>query len=255
MTARLPLLAGLAAASARTLPAAPLAAAAVTGLGLVLAGTLVIERPDLAGVAATLRLAAVCGALGVAVVLDDPPERTTTAAVPVPLLLRRTLRVLLVAPLAAVWWAALLWLARNQLDPAVSGALPVGRLTLEAGTLLVVAAALASAGARVTADRSGSVVAVPALLVGLVAAQTLLPARLALFVDPGSPVWTAARGRWLVVLAAALAGFVAAGRDPGGRRLGALLRLGRAGGRTRRAAARPGSGRPGRHLRRSPRWP
>lgn len=244
MSARLRLLPALTRAQLRLLPGRQLAVAAAAGIGFAVAGAVIPERPDLSGLLITARLAAVCGAAGVAFVLDDPAERTTTAVVPVPLRLRRGLRVLPAIPLAAAWWAALLLVVRDRLDPALWAGLPVRDLSLEAAGLLAVTVALAAAGLTATAERSGSVFAIPALLLGLLMAQTILPARLVLFAEPGSGAWTASHQRWAMLLGIAVAGFLLAGHDPAHRRLGALLTLGRAGS-TARPAARPGSGHPG----------
>jgi hypothetical protein len=68
-------------------------------------------------------------------------------------------------------------------------ALPVAALTLEAAALLTVTAALAAAGSHLAPERRGGVVAAPALL-ALASAAFLLPARVALYAQPGSATWT-----------------------------------------------------------------
>jgi fluoroquinolone transport system permease protein len=53
----------------------------------------------------------------------------------------------------------------------------------------------------------------------LVGAAFLLPARVALYVQPVSGTWAGAHQRWALLLALALAPFAAASRDPAHRRL------------------------------------
>jgi hypothetical protein len=186
-----------------------------------------------------LRLAMTAGALGCAFLLDDPSE-PTTEAVAGSLLLRRALRVALLLPAAAAWWVAALWRVR-EVHPELP--LPVAALTLEAATLLAVTMALAAAGSRLAPERRGGVAAAPALL-ALTSAGFLLPARVALYAQPGSAAWDGAHRRWALLLGLALAGFAAASRDPAHRRLPGWLR-GLAHWPTRGRAARPGAGRSG----------
>jgi hypothetical protein len=166
-----------------------------------------------------LRLAMVVGALGCAFLLDDPSE-PTTEAVAGSLLLRRALRVALLLPATAAWWAAALWRVR-AVHPGLP--LPVAALTLEAAALLAVTVALAAAGSRLAPERRGGVVAAPALL-ALTSAAFLLPARVALYAQPGSAAWDGAHQRWTLLLGLALAAFAAASRDPAHRRLPSQLR-------------------------------
>ncbi|BCB88763.1 hypothetical protein [Phytohabitans suffuscus] len=90
--------------TARAMPWRPFAAAA--GLGL-----LIVAVPALSGVslrdrdlATLLRLAAACGAVGAAFLLDDPAARGL-AAVPTPRLARQLVRAVLAALAVTVWWA------------------------------------------------------------------------------------------------------------------------------------------------------
>jgi hypothetical protein len=83
-------------------------------------------------------------------------------------------------------------------------------------------------------------VAAPALL-ALTSAAFLLPARVALYAEPGSAAWDDAHRRWALLLGLALAAFAAASRDPAHRRLPSWLRglaHGRPRGRATRAEAR-----------------
>jgi hypothetical protein len=183
-----------------------------------------------------LRIAMAVGALGCAFLLDDPSE-PTTQAVAGSLLLRRALRVALLLPATAAWWAAALWRVR-AVHPRLP--LPVAALTLEAAALLAVTVALAAAGSRLAPERRGGVVAAPALL-ALASAAFLLPTRVALYAEPGGAAWDGAHQRWALLLGLALAAFAAASRDPAHRRLTSRLRglgHGLARGRATRAEAR-----------------
>src|SRR6266568_3143317 len=112
------------------------------------------------------------------------------------LLLRRALRVALLLPATAAWWAAAVWRVR-AVHPGVP--LPVAALTLEVGALLTITIALAAAGSRLAPERRGGVMAAPALL-AVTGAAVLLPARVALYAQPGSPGWAAAHQRWAMLL-------------------------------------------------------
>lgn len=203
----------------------PLLAGGLTGLGLVWLGTRRMDPPlDLQTAALWLRLGIVTLAVGAAFVLDDPSE-TSTLHVPVSLLRRRALRLMLVAPAIVAWWGVLAWIAGRLPTHAT---VPLGPLVLEAAALLVTVAALAAAAAPHLTDRCGGIAASSTTL-ALVAAAFLLPGRLALFADPGSPHWAPAHQRWWAVAAVAALGLVLASRDPGRRRAGAwaALRAGR----------------------------
>ena len=179
-----------------------------------------------------LRLAMTAGALGCAFLLDDPSE-PTTEGVAGSLLLRRSLRVALLLPATAAWWAAVVWRVQ-AVHPGLP--LPVAALTLEAAALLAVTVALAAAGSHLAPERRGGVVAAPALL-ALTSAGFLLPARVALYAEPGSAAWDGAHRRWALLLGLALATFAAASSDPAHRRLPSRLR-GLAHWRTRGRATR-----------------
>jgi hypothetical protein len=156
-----------------------------------------------------LRIATTVSALGYAFLLDDPSE-PTTEAVAGSLLLRRTLRVALLLPATTAWWITAIWRV-HAVQPRVP--LPSAALTLEAVALLAVTLALAAAGSRLAPERRGGVVAAPALLASAGAA-ILLPARVALFVQPDSTGWTGAHQRWATLLGCAVVTFAIASRDP-----------------------------------------
>jgi fluoroquinolone transport system permease protein len=185
--------------------AAPLAAFALS-LGLLV---LAVRRGQASSAVVWLRITMVVGALGYAFLLDDPSE-PTTEAVAGSLLLRRALRVALLLPATAAWWAAAVWRVR-VVHPGAP--LPVAALTLEAGALLAVTVALAATGSRLAPEQRGGVVAAPALL-AVTGAAILLPARVALYALPGNPGWDGAHQRWALLLGLALAAFAAASRDP-----------------------------------------
>ncbi|WP_399477264.1 ABC transporter [Streptomyces sp. TRM68367] len=173
----------------RTLPWMPLAAGA--GLGLLLVGI-----PRMRSGAADpwqgltlLRGAALCFALGPAFLLDDPARHTTTP-VPTPRPLRITLRLALVAPLAALWWTTALLLVPAQARP------PLGDITLEAAGVAGCALAGAATAVRFTDRPEPGLAVTTALLTAAVATALLLPDDWTLLPAPGSSEWDAAHDRW-----------------------------------------------------------
>jgi len=161
-----------------------------------------------------VRLAMIVAAVGYAFLLDDPSE-PTTEGVAGSLLLRRTLRAVLLLPATAAWWIAVVWRLR-AVHPQLP--LPIAALTLEAAALLAVTLALGAAGSRLAPERRGGVVAAPALL-ALATVAFLLPARLALYAPAGSAEWDGAHQRWTALLGLALVAFLLASRDPAHRRV------------------------------------
>lgn len=195
--------------TARAVGWAPPLAAFALSVGLLVLAVRRGQASSAEGLVVWLRITMVVGALGYAFLLDDPSEPTTEAVVG-SLLLRRTLRVALLLPATAAWWAAAVWRVR-VVRPGVP--LPVAALTLEVGALLAVTVALAGVGTRLAPERRGGVVAAPALF-AVVCTVILLPARVALYAMPGSPGWDGAHQRWAMLLGFALAAFAAASRDP-----------------------------------------
>ncbi len=183
----------------------PLAVGAALGLTIVVVPALLTDKLTDTHVVDLVRLAAACGALGAAFLLDDPAGRSTPT-VPVPRLARDLARVAVAVPPVAMWWAVILLAAARP-------HLPAAALTLEAATLLTAAVALAAAARRRVPDGGAGVVAGPAVL-GLVAVIWVLPRLLALAVAPDDPQWTVAHHRWAVLLAAGAAAFLWAGREP-----------------------------------------
>jgi len=208
LTRQLRLVPALLVPTARAIGWAPPLAAFALSVGLLVLAV----RPGASSAGSLvvwLRITMVVGALGYAFLLDDPSE-PTTQAVAGSLLLRRTLRVALLLPATAAWWAAAVWRVR-VVHPGVP--LPVAALTLEVGALLAITIALAAAGSRLAPERRGGVMAAPTLL-AVTGAAILLPARLALYAQPGGPGWAGAHQRWAMLLGCALAAFAVASRDP-----------------------------------------
>ncbi|MFG2951862.1 ABC transporter [Streptomyces adustus] len=200
----------------RTLPRPALAAAG--GLGLLLAGLprLLSGAPDPWLCLNLLRAAALCLALGLAFVFDDP-ARHTTAPVPVRRPLRDALRLALAVPAAALCWTAALLLVPGQARP------PVGAVTLEAAATAALALAGAAAAVRCTdGTRPGAAVAAGLTAVAVTVPTLLLPQRWALLVAVGDQRWADAHGRWAGLLVVAVAVVALCAPEP--LRRGSVLR-------------------------------
>ncbi|GFJ95661.1 hypothetical protein [Phytohabitans rumicis] len=97
-----------------------------------------------------LRVAAVCGALGVAFLLDDPAARSL-ATVPVPRIVRHAVRAALALAAAGLWWAAVLAITVGGAEHGVGATLPLWDASVEAAALAgvgLVCAAVRVRGAR-----------------------------------------------------------------------------------------------------------
>ncbi|MEU3950130.1 ABC transporter [Streptomyces sp. NPDC029526] len=195
---------------ARTLPWWALGAGSAVGL-LLAAVPRMTQDPSPWSTVNALRASAVAFAAGLAFLLDDP-ARHTTAAVPTRRAVRHTLRLVLVAPVAALWWTAALLLVPPSVRP------PAGDMTLEAAT----AVALALAGAACAVHRSDSTrpgqAVAGALLASTVVAPLLWPERWPLFVVPGDDRWAAAHDRWAVLLCVAVLLWAVCSTEPLRRR-------------------------------------
>ncbi|WP_242432536.1 ABC transporter [Streptomyces sp. Root1310] len=168
------------------------------GLGLLLAGAtrLPDHAPDAELGRLVLRLTALAGAVGLAFVLDDP-ARNTTATTPVGRPRRTVLRLAVVAPLAALWWAAVLLLTPAPTRPAL------GPATLEAAGTACAALVLATIAVRFT--QTAEVGRSTAVRLGAAAAvAVLVPNRWGLLGTPQDPYWAATQVRWAVVLGVAV---------------------------------------------------
>jgi len=201
----------------RAVPWISVAAGALLGLILVAVPASLVELEP-RGWATVLRLAAVAGAVGAAFLLDDPADRTTVV-MPTPRLLRRAVRVALLLPLLALWWAAALLALRALAGAAQVDGLPLAGLTVEAVALLAAAIAIAALAGG-TGD--GGVTGAVGVLAGALLA-CLPPRPYALVLEPADPAWDGVHGMWALVIAAALIAFAVAGRDPGAQRLTHVL--------------------------------
>lgn len=191
----------------RTLPWRALGAGAAAGL-LVAGSTRLFAESFSPWLALNaLRTAALAFALGLAFLLDDP-ARHTTATVPTRRAVRQALRVVLVAPPAALCWTAAVLLVPTGLRP------PVGAVTLEAGAACALALAGVAAWIRRSDDAEPGVSVAAALLTAAVLAALFLPDDWQLFVGVGDPRWAGAHDRWCVVLGAAVAGWTIWAREP-----------------------------------------
>lgn len=160
-----------------------------------------------------LRIGALLLCLGSAFILDDPTEETI-GHVPMPLVLRRGLRVLLLAPFLAGAWTALVLIA-GRVATKDGGPLPAGDLTLEAATLLVIALCAACLAARFTSDRLGGVVGAPIVL-ACVALAMFLPADHKLLLSSvADPRWTSVHELWKFGLLGGGAAFLLLNRSSG----------------------------------------
>nr|WP_325100245.1 ABC transporter [Streptomyces sp. GMY02] len=179
----------------RVLPWRVLGAAGVLGAAMAAGTRLTGHEPDAMTGLLVLRLAALVGGLALAFLFDDPARRTTEA-VPVRRPVRAGLRLTLVAPLAAVWWTAVLFLVPAAARP------PAGAVTLEAAAIGVTAVALAAASVRLRSEPDPGAGAALTLL-ALAVAVLLLPSRWNLLVPPGDPSWAEAHRWWAGLLVAA----------------------------------------------------
>jgi hypothetical protein len=181
----------------------PFLAAAALGYVVVAAPavtSVVLSDHDLTNL---LRFAALCVAVGVAFLLDDPAARSIVT-VPTGRLTRHAVRAALVLPVVGAWWAVAVVTTIAGAEHDIGKTVPVWAVTLEAGTLVATALCLAAVGLLGAANGMASTVAAPALL-ALATVLYLLPERIALFLAPGDPQWTAAHGRWWLLLAIAFA--------------------------------------------------
>jgi hypothetical protein len=164
-----------------------------------------------------LRIGVLLLAIGAAFVLDDPTD-DTLAHLPTKRWVRRTLRAVLALPGVALAWAILVPLAQREPSPDRTP-LPTGALTLELVGILVAGFALSALLSPLAPERMGGVGAAPALLLLMVMAF-FLPHRIVML--PSSPIeprWAGAHEAWRWVVAAGVAVFAWASRDPGGRLL------------------------------------
>ncbi|MFF4506470.1 ABC transporter [Streptomyces sp. NPDC001401] len=215
-----PVSGALVSAVARTVPWRALGAGAGMGLLLVALPRL-SDGPPSAWLALTLlRAAALTFALGLTFVLDDPARHITTP-VTTRRWVRAGLRVLLVAPVAVLWWTAALALVPHGVRP------PVGAVTLEAGAIAALALAAAATAVRLTDEPEPGPSVAAAVLTTATLGVLLIPARWTLTAALGDPRWEAAHERWGVLLAVGVVAWGVCLPEPVRRR---ALRFGRRSG-------------------------
>ncbi|MFE2418695.1 ABC transporter [Streptomyces hokutonensis] len=195
----------------RALPRRALGAGAVAGLLLAALPRLTSADFDPRSALLLLRGAVLAFALGLTFLLDDP-ARQVTVAVPTRRMLRAALRTALVAPLAALWWTAVVLLIPAQARP------PVGDTTLEAAAAAVVALAASAAAIRLTDEAEPGQRLAIALLATSMAAALLFPESWGLFAMPKEKWWATGHDHWAFVLAGAALVWTACGPEPVRRR-------------------------------------
>ena len=169
-----------------------------------------------------LRVAGLLLCMRSAFILNDPTEESL-GHVPTPLLMRRSLRITCLLPLMAGAGAVMVSFA-GEVPRRAGGPIPVGDLTLEVATLLVIAMSAACLGTRFTSDGLGGIVAAPIVL-ALVAASMLLPSDYRLIVgSPTDPRWAEAHDIWRFVLGVAFLAFLYLNRSPGSYKAMSRLR-------------------------------
>ncbi|GAA3843177.1 ABC transporter [Streptomyces coacervatus] len=202
----------LVSAVARTVPWRALAAGGGAGLLIVALPRLLSDGPPDGWLALTLlRTAALVFALGLTFLLDDPARHLTTPVV-TRRWVRSGLRVVLVAPVAALWWTAALVLVPHGARP------PVGAVTLEAGAIAALALAAAATAVRLTDEPEPGPSVAAAVLTTVTLGALLIPARWTLTAAVGDPRWGAAHDRWAVVLGVAVVAWAVCLPEPVRRR-------------------------------------
>ena len=202
--------------------------------GILAAGYVLLEaRATFVGYRLlVLRVAALLICLGAAFSLDDPTEETI-AYVPTPLWMRRLLRVVLVAPIALLYWIVCVKLVGPE-PKGMGGPVPMDDITLEATAVFVISMGAASLGAIFASDRLGGIVAAPIILVLALAVVFLPPDHALIVMDPTHERWIPAHDAWRNVLLGAGAGFLLSNRDRGRRRVQSMFS-----GRSGRSASNP----------------
>ena len=181
----------------------PLAACGAIGYWIVYVGVHTTRQTG----DVQLPLASVVVCAAAAFVLDDEAARTV-AYTPTPLLVRRAIRVALGMPLLWAMWVILAWYSH-----ALTAAMAV-----EYAGMLTLTLALAAIGAAVIGEERAGVFATPALFV-LLGSSAVVSTRWRPFpLTPIGSTWFDLYGRWGIVLAVSLLGFLMASADPAKRR-------------------------------------
>ncbi|MGW1745442.1 ABC transporter [Streptomyces sp. NPDC002092] len=197
----------LVSAVARTVPWRALGAGAGVGLLLVALPRLSGGPPGAWLALTLLRAAALVFALGLTFLLDDPARHLTTP-VTTRRWVRTSLRVVLVAPVAVLWWTAALALVPHGVRP------PVGAVTLEAGATAALALAAAATAVRLTDEPQPGPSVAAAVLTTAALGALLIPGRWTLLAATGDPRWGAAHERWGVLLGVGVVAWGACQPEP-----------------------------------------
>ena len=187
---------------------APLLAATTVGLAIVALPALLAGKLSAAVLVTLLRLAAVCGAVGVAFLLDDPAT-AVTATVPTPRLLRHTLRAAIVVPGLTGAWALAQTVAAGALKDHRT-TLPLAALTVETATLCTVAVALAAARLRRGAGEGAAGPFAAGLLLLVAGVAALLPGQISVFAPLSDPRWGQIHHWWAAILIVAIVAYTLA---------------------------------------------
>lgn len=148
-----------------------------------------------------LRAAAIVLALAAAFALDDAAANIAAAS-PCPVLLRRSLRIVLVAmPTTSLWMSTMLLAQRKSLAEAT--ALPMGFLTLELTTVVMIGLGVAATAARRGVANSAGRVGASSLL-AMTVATWIVPEELRPWVYPSEPSWRTVHMWWAFALTTSL---------------------------------------------------
>ncbi|MEV0570069.1 hypothetical protein [Dactylosporangium sp. NPDC050588] len=184
-------------------------------LGALAAGLAIVSVPAAMTVtltadnlAALLRLATACAAVGLAFLYDDP-AKPTTATAPAPAWHGVAIRTAIGSAVLAAWWVAALAVTLAGAQDGSGDLLPLRALTLDAAAIGALGPAAAVVAWRLAPRGVASPTAAPAVLVAL-AALAFAPRSAAFFVSVDGPDWTGAHQRLAAVLAAACLTTVAA---------------------------------------------
>ena len=195
--------------TARAVAWIPLAVAMAVGTAFV-ANAARRSWHDASAMSGALAYAALALATATGFVVEDTASETT-APVPIPLSVRRAVRLVLCTAGVGVAWVVLVWIASAR-----GADLPAATLTLhlaaESALVVALAATLARRGFTGIGQRL-----VPAMFAFRLVV-TWLPERFALSgIEPGSAGWTGMQLRWTGLLLLALVVLAVETRDPARR--------------------------------------
>jgi hypothetical protein len=147
--------------------------------------------------------------------LFDDAASATVRHAPTPLLMRRTVRVLLALPVLAIGWCGLLWYA--DVWPIA------GTLTAGFAAQVCVALGFGALGALIAGEDRGGLLGLAGLAVVFLAVPLVMRGGI-LWADPSRHEWAYRYGRWIVTGSLALGLLLLASRDPAAPRARALMR-------------------------------